>query len=103
MAENLLPEWTNELKRRYLRGESSLFVLYGNVYDTILHDGKQLSLTDFLVNEVLKPSKDLVGVFNISTGFRVAHRKSTEDGRKNTLDVLNSLTTAQNRVVNVAI
>ena len=97
MAENILPEWTNELKRRYLRGESSLFVLYGNVYDTILHDGKQLSLTDFLVNEVLKPSKDLVGVFNISTGFRVAHRKSTEDGRKNTLDVLSSLTTAHSK------
>ena len=69
MSEKMLPEWTSELKRRYLRGESSLFVLYGNVYDTILHEGKQLSLTDFLVNEVLKTSKDLVGVFQCFDGF----------------------------------
>ena len=97
METKELPEWTNELKRRYLRGESSLFVLYGNVYDTILHDGKQLALTDFLVNEVLKLSKDLVGVFNVSTGFRVAYRKSADDGRKNTLAVLDTLTTGNSK------
>jgi SpoVK/Ycf46/Vps4 family AAA+-type ATPase len=92
-----LPEWTSELKRRYLRGEASLFVLHGNVYDTVLHEGKLLSLTDFLVNTVLKTSKDFIGVFNISTGFRVAHRKSVDDGRKNTLAVLESLTTAHSK------
>ncbi len=94
---NQLPEWTNELKRRYLRGEASVFVLHGNVYDTILHDGKLLALTDFLVNEVLKQSKDLVGVFNISQGLRVAYRKSFDDGRKDTLTVLNSLTTLHSK------
>lgn len=92
-----LPEWTNELKRRYLRGEASVFVLHGNVYDTILHSGKLLALTDFLVNEVLKQSKDLVGVFNISQGLRVAYRKSFEDGRKDTLNVLSSLTTSHSK------
>ncbi len=97
MNQTNLPDWTNELKRRYLRGEASVFVLFGNVYDTILHDGKLLSLTDFLVNEVLKSSKDLVGVFNVSQGFRIAYRKNYDDGRKNTLDVLGSLTTAQTK------
>ena len=97
MSETNLPEWTNELKRRYLRGEASVFVLYGNVYDTILHNEKLLSLTDFLVNEVLKQSKDLVGVFNISQGLRIAYRKTFEDGRKDTLNVLNSLTTLNSK------
>jgi SpoVK/Ycf46/Vps4 family AAA+-type ATPase len=98
MPENKqLPDWTNELKRRYLRGEASVFVLHGNVYDLILHEGKLLALTDFLVNEVLKQSKDLVGVFNISQGFRVGYRKSFDDGRKDTLNVLNSLTSQNSK------
>lgn len=93
MSENIqLPTWTNELKRRYLRGEASIFVLHGNVYDSILHDGKLLTLTDFLVQSVLQPSKDFVGVYNIATGFRSAYRKSVDDGRKKTLDLLDSLT-----------
>lgn len=94
---NQLPEWTNELKRRYLRGEASVFVLFGNVYDTILHNGKLLSLTDFLVNEVLKSNKDLVGVFNVSQGFRTAYRKNYDDGRKDALGVLEGLTNAHSK------
>jgi SpoVK/Ycf46/Vps4 family AAA+-type ATPase len=92
MSESNLPNWTNELKRRYLRGEASIFVLHGNVYDSVLHEGKLLTLTDFLVQSVLQPSKDFVGVYNIATGFRSAYRKSVDDGRNKTLEVLNSLT-----------
>ena len=100
MPENkeiALPEWTKELRRRYLRGEASLFVLHGNVYDTVLHEGQQMALTDFLVKVVLQPNKDFIGVFNVSQGFRMAHRKSAEDGRKNTLAVLDSLTMAHSK------
>ena len=32
-----LPEWADELKRRYVRGEASQFILHGNVDDMILH------------------------------------------------------------------
>jgi SpoVK/Ycf46/Vps4 family AAA+-type ATPase len=92
MNEVNLPDWTNELKRRYLRGEASIFVLHGNVYDSVLHEGKLLTLTDFLVQSVLQPSKDFVGVYNIATGFRSAYRKTVDDGRNKTLEVLNSLT-----------
>ncbi|MEP6925893.1 MAG: AAA family ATPase, partial [Pyrinomonadaceae bacterium] len=92
-----LPDWAEELKKRYLRGEASLFVLHGNVYDTIFYDGKQLSLTDFLVCAILKPSKDLVGIYNISTGFRLAHRKSMTDGRDASLSVLETMTTAHSK------
>ncbi|MBX7174761.1 MAG: hypothetical protein K1X72_27545, partial [Pyrinomonadaceae bacterium] len=97
MAETNLPAWTTELKRRYLRGEASVFVLQGNVYDLILHQEKMYSLTDFLVNEVLKQSKDLVGVFNISQGFRVGFRKSFDDARKDTLNVLSGLTSQHSK------
>ncbi len=92
MNEVNLPNWTNELKRRYLRGEASIFVLHGNVYDSVLHDGKLLTLTDFLVQNVLQPSKDFVGVYNIATGFRSAYRKTVDDGRNKTLELLDSLT-----------
>lgn len=92
MNETNLPNWTNELKRRYLRGEASIFVLHGNVYDSVLQDGKLLTLTDFLVQNVLQPSKDFVGVYNIATGFRSAYRKTVDDGRNKTLELLNGLT-----------
>ncbi len=94
---NQLPNWTNELKRRYLRGEASIFVLHGNVYDSVLQDGKLLTLTDFLVQNVLQPSKDFVGVYNIATGFRSAYRKTVDDGRNKTLELLNSLTSSHSK------
>jgi transitional endoplasmic reticulum ATPase len=97
MSETNLPNWTNELKRRYLRGEASIFVLHGNVYDSILHDGKLQTLTDFLVQNVLQPSKDFVGVYNISTGFRSAYRKTVEDGRGKTLELLSALTSSHSK------
>ena len=34
-----LPKWADELRRRYLRGEASQFVLHGNVHDLILYEG----------------------------------------------------------------
>ena len=32
----LLPPWADDLRRRYARGEASMFVLHGNVYDGVL-------------------------------------------------------------------
>jgi SpoVK/Ycf46/Vps4 family AAA+-type ATPase len=95
--EIALPDWANELKKRYLRGEASLFVLHGNVYDAVWQDDKQLSLTDFLINVVLKSNKDLIGVFNIATGFRLAHRKTILDNLEAKLAVLNSFTASHSK------
>ena len=33
-----LPVWADDIRRRYLRGESTQFVLFGNVHDLILDD-----------------------------------------------------------------
>jgi AAA+ superfamily predicted ATPase len=80
-----LPGWADEIRRRYLRGESSQFVLYGNVHDLILDDPdnsveKRSSderlhqLPEFLAT-VLLEKKNLVALYNVSTGVRFVKGK----------------------------
>lgn len=69
-----LPHWANEIKHRYLRGEASLFVLHGNVHDAVLYEDKMMSLTSFLTEVLLKDNKDVIGVFNVATGFHLVQR-----------------------------
>lgn len=70
----LLPAWAEELRRRYLRGESSMFVLHGNVYDVVVQNGAFLSLTEFLTDALLKDSKDTIAVYNLATGVKFAKK-----------------------------
>src|SRR4030095_937247 len=49
----LLPAWAEDLRRRYLRGEASMFVLHGNVYDVVLHNDKMMALTEVLTDGLL--------------------------------------------------
>jgi transitional endoplasmic reticulum ATPase len=66
----ILPPWADDLRRRYLRGEASIFVLHGNVYDVVLSGGRTLTLTEFLGQVLLKDSKDIVAIYNVATGVR---------------------------------
>jgi transitional endoplasmic reticulum ATPase len=66
----ILPPWADDLRRRYLRGEASIFVLHGNVYDVVLSGGRTLTLTDFLGQVLLKDSKEIVAIYNVATGVR---------------------------------
>ena len=50
MDSRVLPGWAEDLRRRYLRNEASMFVLHGNVYDVVLFGGKMLSLSSFLTD-----------------------------------------------------
>jgi transitional endoplasmic reticulum ATPase len=69
-----LPAWADELRRRYLRGESSIFLLHGNVFDLVL-DGERLwPLTEFLTETLLKESRDTLAVYNLATGVRFVKR-----------------------------
>ncbi len=74
MTTRVLPTWADELRRRYLRGESSMFLLHGNVYDVVLYDGKALSLSDFLAGALLRDSKQTIVLYNVATGVRFAKR-----------------------------
>jgi SpoVK/Ycf46/Vps4 family AAA+-type ATPase len=67
-----LPAWAEDLRRRYLRGEASMFVLHGNVYDVVLCNRKMMALTEFLTDVLLKDSKDTIAVYNVATGTRFA-------------------------------
>ena len=70
MEARILPPWADDLRRRYLRGEASIFVLHGNVYDVVLSGGRTLTLTEFLGDVLLKDSKEIVAVYNVATGVR---------------------------------
>jgi SpoVK/Ycf46/Vps4 family AAA+-type ATPase len=73
--ERVLPRWTEELRRRYLRGEASQFILHGNVNDLTLSDGKFIRFGDFLSEVLLAPSKDVVIKYDLATGVRFAKKK----------------------------
>jgi len=74
MTDRSLPLWADDLRRRYLRGEASIFILHGNVYDAVLHGDEVMTLTDFLGNVLLKESKETIAVYNVATGVRFQKR-----------------------------
>src|SRR6266540_500861 len=74
--ERVLPQWTEELKRRYLRGEALQFVLHGNVNDLVLSGGRFIRMSDFLSEVLLSPSKDVVIQYNVGTGVRFAKKRA---------------------------
>lgn len=69
-----LPTWAEDLRKRYLRGESSMFILHGNVFDAILSDGQMLSLSGFLTDVLLKDSRENIVVYNLSSGVSFPKR-----------------------------
>ena len=51
-----------------------MFLLHGNVYDVVLHDGRTRSLSEFLAEVLLKDSKDTIALYNVATGVRFSKR-----------------------------
>jgi len=76
----MLPAWAEDLRRRYLRGEASMFVLHGNVYDVVLCNRKMMGLTEFMTDVLLKDSKDTIAVYNVATGVRFTKRDAEVTG-----------------------
>jgi SpoVK/Ycf46/Vps4 family AAA+-type ATPase len=74
MPEKQLPSWAEDLRRRYLRGEASMFVLHGNVFDIVLNEQKVLSLSEFLTNVLLREGKDTILTYNLASGVRFTKR-----------------------------
>jgi SpoVK/Ycf46/Vps4 family AAA+-type ATPase len=81
----VLPAWAEDLRRRYLRGEASMFVLHGNVYDVVLCNNKLMALTEFLTEVLLKDSKDTIAVYNVATGARFTKRVTGVTGLEDLL------------------
>src|SRR5258706_11220266 len=72
-APVILPSWAEELRRRYLRGEASVFVLHGNVHDVVLDGDDLVSVADFITHGVME-KKDIVIRYNLSTGCRFSKK-----------------------------
>src|SRR5262249_19678838 len=86
--------------RRYLRGEASIFVLHGNVYDAVVDSTRLVTLSDFLTDRLLKDSRETIAVFNLATGVRFTKRASSvgqlddlifQSGKERTLAALERL------------
>lgn len=81
-----LPRWAESVRRKYIGGEASMFILHHNVFDEILYGGTFYSLIDFLSEVLLKDNKDTIIVYDPSAGVRYAKRTSalgTEPVRPN--------------------
>jgi len=76
--EKTVPAWADELRRRYLRGEASLFVLFGNVHDVVLYDDRLLPVPDFLAETLQR--KDTIIRYNVSTGCRFVKKGTKIEG-----------------------
>lgn len=63
----LLPGWAAHLVRKYYAGESSHFLLHGNIHDLVRAKGQFLSLINFLPREILG-QKNIV-LYNRSEGI----------------------------------
>jgi transitional endoplasmic reticulum ATPase len=86
MSESrLLPVWAEDLRRRYIRSEASMFVLYGNVYDVVLYGKRMMALTEFLTDVLLKESKETIAVYNVATGVRFSKRANSMSGLEDLL------------------
>ena len=81
----VLPAWAEDLRRRYLRGEASMFVLHGNVYDVALCGRRMMALTEFLTDVLLKDSKETIAVYNVATGARFSKRTTGVTGLEDLL------------------
>jgi len=69
-ASNPLPGWAETIRRKYLGGEASIFILHGNIFDRILHDGRLWELTDFLAHCVLWQSRQSILHLDPTRGVR---------------------------------
>lgn len=65
------PDWANTLRDKYLAGEASTFVLYGNVFDQVVLSDRSMMLQDYLSQCLFGENKGLVYELGWSQGVRV--------------------------------
>jgi len=72
------PAWVEEVRSKYLAGEATIFVLYGNVFDKVEVATGQEMLGDYLTNTLFGKSKGVVFELGWSRGLRIAGGKAIE-------------------------
>lgn len=72
------PAWVEELRSKYLAGEATIFVLYGNVFDkVVLPEGSQM-LGDYLTGTLFGKTKGVVFDLGWSQGLRIVGGKAVD-------------------------
>ena len=70
------PGWVEDLRQKYLAGQSTIFVLHGNVFDKVVQPDGSWMLSEYLVSKLFGSSKGLVFELGWSQGLRVVGGKS---------------------------
>ncbi len=65
-----LPAWADAIRLKYVSGESSMFILHGNVFDEVLYDGKLWPLVEFIARVLLWDNKEQIIHYEPSGGAR---------------------------------
>ena len=64
-----LPAWMEALRDRYLRTDTSQFVVHGNVHDFVLCAGKRWSMSDFIDGYIQQSSGKLIVHYDPGRGI----------------------------------
>ncbi|MCB1152692.1 MAG: ATP-binding protein [Deltaproteobacteria bacterium] len=89
MADRELPEWADQIRRRYVRGESSMFVLHQNVYDRLHSGGSFHDLPTFLAQVLLADNKDVILHYDPSKGLQILKKATSLVGLDIALQLAN--------------
>jgi transitional endoplasmic reticulum ATPase len=65
-----LPRWAETVRRKYLGGEASMFVLHRNVFDHVLCGARLWPLAEFLAHVLLWDNKDQILLYDAASGIR---------------------------------
>jgi transitional endoplasmic reticulum ATPase len=65
------PGWAEQLRRSYLSGETSLFVLHRNVFDRVLHKGATYDVPHYLAQVLFRENKRNILIYTPSVGVEV--------------------------------
>jgi len=66
--ERSLPNWAERVRRKYVGGEASMFLLHTNVFDKVLFGDHYYSLTEFLAKILLWDNKQNILVYDPALG-----------------------------------
>jgi SpoVK/Ycf46/Vps4 family AAA+-type ATPase len=77
-----LPGWAETLRQKYLAGEAFVFVLYRNVFDRYLVDGRAYGMTEFLDEVLLRDNKERIFEVSLDRGLRCLRGATDEEKAK---------------------
>ena len=86
-----LPRWAALVREKYLAGEASTFVLYRNVFDVFLQDGRFQDLQSFLTEVLVEQTKSTIVEVSSEFGVQCLKGKVALDQGGDLMQKLHSL------------